>query len=332
MTDSLASNLGATEIHRRLAGRWPVTLEQLGVPPEHLRNRHGPCPGCDGTDRYRFDDRHLRGDFYCNGCGAGDAFKLLQLVHGWTFAEARNAVLGVLGVSGNATAEAIAQRTPTLVRRPEVAGLTARVRDLLRTCTTPDMVADAVAYLDRRRLWPLPDGCTWRAHVGIDYLRPTQGKAFELVGRFAALVAPVVDVNGDAVTAHVTYLADGRKAAVDAPRKIISKMTGRQGCAVRLLPLAGDVLGVAEGIETALAASILHGDAPVWAALNTSMLAKFVPPPAVRHVLIFADRDVAGLEAAWALRDELDGRCTVELRTPPAPANDWADVMEARRA
>ena len=93
----------------------------------------------------------------------------------------------------------------------------------------------------------------------------------------------------------------------------------------------GDVLGVGEGIETCLAASALHDGLTVWSALNTALLAKFVPAREVRHVVIFADRDVAGLEAAWRLRDELDGRCTVELRTPPAPAKDWADVLETQR-
>ena len=329
MIQSMASNLDAAEIHRRLPGRWPTVLEQLGIAPEHLTNKHGPCPACGGFDRFRFDDRHHRGDFFCSQCGSGDGFKLLQLVHGWTFAKARSAVVESMG---GESAPALRKRTPASNRRPDVAGLTARVRDLLRTCTSPDMVPDAVAYLQSRHLCPLPDGCTWRGHVGLDYLRQGHGKSIELVGRFAALVAKVVDIGGEPVTAHVTYLASGQKAPVEAPRKILSPMTGRQGCAVRLLPLAGDVLGIAEGIETALAASALHEGLPVWAALNATMLAKFVPPRAVRHIVIFADRDVAGLEAAWGLREELDGRCTVELRTPSAPANDWADVLAEKRS
>jgi len=44
---------------------------------------------------------------------------------------------------------------------------------------------------------------------------------------------------------------------------------------VQLMP-AGGVLGIAEGIETALSAAVLDG-VPVWAALNTSLLARFEP-------------------------------------------------------
>jgi putative DNA primase/helicase len=163
-------------------------------------------------------------------------------------------------------------------------------------------------------------------------LFPAHGKSVVHVGRFSALLATVRDIAGEAVTAHATWLKDGAKLAGHDPRKILSSMTGRRGCAVRLAPLASDVLGIAEGIETALAASILHGHMPVWAALNTSLLAKFEPPADVRRLLIFADRDVPGLEAAWHLRDRLGDRCAVELRAPPAPANDWADVLEARQS
>jgi hypothetical protein len=88
---------------------------------------------------------------------------------------------------------------------------TARVKQLLRTSASPDVVAGAIEYLRGRALWPLPAGCTWRAHVGIDYRRQLDGKAVEWVGRFAALVASVRDVDGELVTAHVTYLADGKR-------------------------------------------------------------------------------------------------------------------------
>jgi len=325
--------LSAGEIHSALASRWGDVLSDLGVDPAHLRNRHGPCPVCGGKDRFRYDDKHHRGDWFCNQCRAGDGFKLLQLVHGWSFAEARRAVMEVAGLRDPCGDDAARPRPaprPAPRVEPEIAQPTARVKQLLRTSTTPDAVPDVIAYLTTRKLWPLPAGCAWRAHVGVDYRRQLDGKAVEWVGRFAALVASVRDVGGEMVTAHVTYLADGEKAPVEAPRKLLSAMIGRTGCAARLLPLAGDTLGIAEGIETAIAASVLHDNVPVWSALNTSLLAKFIPPPDVRRVIVFADRDVAGMDAAWTLRDTLEGRCAVELRLPPATAKDWADVLKVR--
>jgi len=99
------------------------------------------------------------------------------------------------------------------------------------------------------------------------------------------------------------------------------------GCAVRLGEPEG-VLGIAEGVETAVAAFHVHR-VPTWAALSAAVLAKFEPPVGVEKLVIFADRDVAGLEAAWKLRDRLKIEC--ELEVPKPPAKDWADVLEVQR-
>ena len=40
----------------RAQGAWPAILTGLGLEARYLRNRHGPCPACGGTDRFRFDD------------------------------------------------------------------------------------------------------------------------------------------------------------------------------------------------------------------------------------------------------------------------------------
>lgn len=317
--------MDAADLHRALAGRWPQVLAALGVDPQFLTRRHGPCPVCGGRDRYRFDDHQQRGGWYCNSCGAGDGFRLLQLLHGWDFRTARTRVLEAADLAAAAGAAPPAAAPPRRPDPTEPARPTARARALRRTATTPDAVPDVVRYLQSRSLWPLPPRCTLRAHAAAEYWH--EG---EQLGRYPALLADVVDVNCELVTVHATYLHDGAKLQGAAPRKILSPMVGRIGCAVRLLPLAGDVLGVAEGIETALAASLLHDGLPCWSALNATLFAKFMPPREVRHVVLFADRDAAGLEAAWKLRDELDGRCTVELATPPAPAGDWADVLAAR--
>lgn len=103
----------------------------------------------------------------------------------------------------------------------------------------------------------------------------------------------------------------------------------RRTLAVRLMP-AADVLGIAEGIETALSAATLDG-IPVWAALNTSLLARFQPSQNVTRLLVYVDRDEAGLIAALKLFERLQGRLRVEIRIPQAPHNDWNNVLISRR-
>jgi putative DNA primase/helicase len=68
-----------------------------------------------------------------------------------------------------------------------------------------------------------------------------------------AMVAIVTDAGGKPVNIHRTYLTrDGRKAGVPQPRKMMPGSLPK-GSAIGLAPPAGR-LGIAEGIETALAA------------------------------------------------------------------------------
>jgi len=193
--------------------------------------------------------------------------------------------------------------------------------------TSPELVQDVVDYLAHRNVWPLPS-TDLRGVARADYWHEKQR-----VGVWAALLAPVRDYTGELVTAHITYLLGGRKLERGTPsRKIMSRMVGRYGCSVRLGKASAE-LGIAEGIESALAAARIHGRV-VWSALSAGMLAKWKPPEppeGVEHVTIYPDRDDAGLEAAETLTDLLqeDG-LSVSLRIPRGGAGDWADALDQR--
>lgn len=322
--------LTASEVHGALRGRWPATLAALGALPESaLRGKHQnkPCPACGGRDRFTFDDRNQRGDWLCRSCGSGDGFDLLRAVHGWNLREAIREVLRLEGIDPARMQAMPPSRSTAAPAESKPATPSARALDLLRTATETELVPDVRAYLEHRRVWPLPHGHSLRAHASAPYygevVEPESKPRY--IGRFAALLAPVQDVDGAMVTVHATYMQNGRKLEGHEPRKLLSALTGRTGCAVRLAPL-GPVLGVAEGIETALAAMQRHR-VPVWAALNAGLLAKFTPPPGVQRLAIFADRDVVGLQAAWTLRDRTAIPC--ELHLPRDGFKDWADVTSA---
>jgi putative DNA primase/helicase len=316
--------LRAADIHARITG-WPALLAQLGVPLNYLCKEHGPCPGCGGRDRYVFDNKFGRGNFLCRQClpKGGDGFELLRLVFG-----SRSRVIEAAGLNdgkkpaasrlSNATAPIYSTTQPAIAQPPE------RVLQLRRGRCAIEDCDEAVDYLaETRHLWPLPERCSLRAHSTVEYWH--EGKR---VGRYPAIVADVVDVVGELVTCHVTYLQRRDKLAQYEPRKILSPLTGRVGCAVRLM-LAAETLGIAEGIETALSAAVIDA-VPVWAALNTSLLSRFEPPPGVQALRIYADRDEPGLTAALRLFERLQGRIRVEIRIPPAPTKDWNDVLVAQ--
>jgi putative DNA primase/helicase len=322
----------AAEIHAQIGNRWPDILRQLGVHESNLSNKGSPCPGCGGKDRYFFSNKFGRGDFFCRRCSpvvggkqrGGDGFTLLQMVHGWDFKTARARVLEAAGLRESRDLMAPIATTPKR-SEPKIAQPPRRVLELLRSSCELEVLPAAMEYLSSRHLLPLPPAHGLHGHAGAEYF---DGNG-QRIGRFAALLAPVRDIGGDLVTMHVTYLEHGRKLGPLEPRKLLSPLTGRTGCAVRLMP-AGEALGIAEGVETALSAAAID-DVPVWAALNAPLLARFEPPPGVMALRVYADRDEAGLMAALRLLERLQGRIRVEIRTPQAPAKDWNDVLVARR-
>lgn len=71
----------AQDVRDAARGRWEDVLARFGVRVELLNRRHGPCPGCGGNDRFRFDDKNGEGTFICSQGGggnlAGDGIALL---------------------------------------------------------------------------------------------------------------------------------------------------------------------------------------------------------------------------------------------------------------
>lgn len=103
---------------------------------------------------------------------------------------------------------------------------------------------------------------------------------------------------------------------------------------MRLDPVAPELV-IGEGIETAASAGLLLG-LPAWAAINAGNLARgLLLPPEVRAVVIAADPDPVGRDAAAAAstRWQSEGR-RVRIATPDQPGRDFNDVLQdrARRA
>ncbi|WOS40695.1 toprim domain-containing protein [Xanthomonas rydalmerensis] len=293
------------------AGKWPSILPMLGVPANYLDKKHHRCPANgEGEDRFRFADRNGSGSFFCN-CSRGDkgGIALVMCCKGIGYAEACREIEKVAGA---------AVATPPSVPvdgRQRVAKYAAKAR--------PIEAGDAVAqYLAGRGLKLPPQGI---AKATLDYFeRGERGPK----GTYTAMVASMRGKDGKTQTLHVTYLEGGKKAPVSAPRKLVS--SGYEpGSAIRLFPVA-EHLGVAEGIETALAAAELF-DLPTWALVNEGNMRKFRPPPGVTRVSVFGDKDdnYAGQAAAYSLANDLerDGiACDVYLPTQPGKC-DWNDVL-----
>lgn len=298
-------------LKHRAQGRWQGILPTLGVSVKYLTGKHGPCPMCGGKDRFRFDNKDGFGTWICQHCSAGDGISLVMRLNGCDFKEAARRIEEVMGDIPAVQAKAGRSEREKREAMQALWSSSARVQ-------TNDPVWQ---YLNRRTgLTSFPLCLRTR-----DRLRYHD----DVPSFHWGMIAKVMGHDDVPATLHRTYLtADGHKAAVTDPRRLMNGDLPK-GCAVRLAPYT-DVLGIAEGIETAFSASKMFG-VPCWAALNAGMLSSWIPPTDVKKIIVFGDNDLSftGQEASYALARRLRSQeFDVRVEIPPDVDTDWNNVLE----
>ena len=184
-------------------GRWPEILAGLGIDAAALRNRHGPCPGCGGTDRFRFDDKD-DGRFYCGGGGepvSGDGFALLQHAHGWTAREALERVSEIVSplMRVDYLPRVASRPMPTPPPRPENPRTAVYARELWLRANKDDNAVGSHPYARQKRIG-------WAAGAG------RVSASGRIIGRDAdCLVIPIKTVADERVVSVQCINIHGRK-------------------------------------------------------------------------------------------------------------------------
>jgi putative DNA primase/helicase len=300
----------------RARGRWREILPALGIADTFLTGRNCPCPMCGGTDRFRFIDRgDGDGMWVCNQCQPKPrpAIDLVIAFIGKPFPEAMRIIDDILG------------DRPWIPQAP-----------------TPIRPANEQTSYSHLKVWrrgvrirpgDLADRYLRYRGVGMDLCPPclrfceldwVEDKDHRQV-RHPAMFAAVTNPAGKHVATHRTFLApDGRgKADMDPQRKVSGK--SGKGPAIRLTP-AAPLMGIAEGIETALSAGRLSR-IPVWSVLCAHGIETFEPPPECEFLIVFTDHDRHGVSqrAAKALCARL--QLPTGIKMPDQPGTDWNDVL-----
>lgn len=299
-------------------GKWRGILTALGVPPQFLKNTHGPCPLCGGTDRFRWDNKEGQGSYICGQCGAGGGMDLAMKYTGKSFRDLATEIDALLGNVNPDSAASIRTLTDDEKRKA--------LRSVWQI-TAPLAEGDmAHKYLTARGVGEkvYPAALRYGAAVkdGEGGVRP-------------CMVAVVSDAGGKPCTLHRTFLRPdgGDKAEMAAPRKLMPGGVP-DGAAIRLGDqIDGGCLGIAEGIETALAASAMF-EMPVWSAINATIMAKWQPPDGITEVAIFGDNDrkFGGQAAAYQLAHCLAKRgMSVTVHIPALSGSDWLDEYQQKK-
>jgi len=294
-------------------GRWHSLLGQFGVDAKYLVNKHGPCPMCGGKNRFRFDNKRGQGEWICSNCGAGDGFGLVSKVKNIPIREAFKLIEPLI----------VTAPVKGAIAKPVIDGRSAAEKLWKSTRSVKDG-SPVWSYLTARLNGFYPSNAIREGHV----VHPSDKSR-----QYFIMAAKVSDADGRGVSVHKTYLLTNGEVAGFNPNKLLMAGSIPPGSAIRLTEPA-ESMGIAEGIETAMSASILTG-IPTWSAISAPLLKQFQPPKICNFLTIFADNDVnfTGHSAAYDLARRLkmtNPEMKIEVCVPPR-IGDWNDVLREKR-
>lgn len=304
-----------SEVVAAACGNWPELLAAVGIDTPS-RGKHGPCPVCGGSDRFRLDDKGGRGTWICNQCGAGDGLDLVSKVTGKPPKEVAELLAPLVGLSAGgldpaererihqqqqARAEADAKQAEQLRQKAA-----RRAAAIMRSCEPGQ-----APYLVQKRLrWPC--GALNRQVIAVGALTFPAG----------SLVVPLIDEAGELVNVQLiddrggkSYLAGGRKAGA------FHRIEG------------GELVAVVEGYATGLSVHLASG-ATVYCAMDCGNLAVVAVIARRQHpearILLCGDNDAdtqgnPGKTKAEHAAAAIGGLVAL----PPEFSGDWNDYHQA---
>lgn len=262
-----------------------------------------------------------KGVFYDHELGTGgDMLSLIQHARGCGFREAVKWASRFLG-----SYYTISAKLPNVQRSPQQYG-EQRVRKahLIWQSCAPVEGTVAERYLQEQRGLRLPIPRSVRFHPQLSYAR-------NAMLHFPALVAVVQNSARQIIGVQATYLTnEGKKIEKEhCPARLSIGVV--KGGAVRL-SLLQEKLIVCEGLEDGLSLLQARPHACVWVCLGTSGLRSVALPDSVKEVVIAADSDAAGKQAAEALRSRLwEEERRVAIITPSPAFKDFNDELRRKK-
>lgn len=278
---------------------WEKLLIADGFDPDLFTKRHQDCPLCGSVKGFRAG--YIGGDkwrWVCKECTSSkyeSAYEFMCRYYGYQApSQLFKHIYEKTLANESGIKKALAAPRHKEENTAESIEKSLRTTSFLWSKSRSVQEGDAVwKYLNRRipGIQQIPDDIHYAT---AQYWEMDESGKSHHRGDYDAMVVRGFSPCGQLVQMHTTYLTpEGAKAGVSNVKKI------RPGCgfssfAFRIGVPKNGVLGLCEGIETAIAASLLHG-VPVWPCHSASVLENFQVPAdmvdAVKRIIIFADND-----------------------------------------
>ncbi len=335
---------------------WKPILIRCGVDADSLTGRGRPCPCCEGTDRFTYDNKNGNGDHVCRGCGAGNGFELLKKYHNIEFNEALNMAqeAGLPIVSKAIVNNQVITRSDNLRNKKEM-------QDVLDKCTKA-AGSPAEKYLNKRGL-KLPDPisdnvqCLYARDVP-QFNETTMTNEMHGCMVWCARSAINIGYNmSENIMIHKTFITPDGDKAMGSSSKIYSKKwipdNLRPSMYIPLTKSLSDSLIIGEGIENSLAVYEMmkenyNIDCTTIAAFNAGNLAKLCDPALVdrgqpsipnfminKNIIICLDHDLsfvgqlAGYTCARNLFKSNQVK-SVNVIMTSSHEHDWCDAWQQK--
>jgi putative DNA primase/helicase len=320
----------STELKRQMEGHWLHAFSALANCLQNAIDNLGqnvPCPINGGTDGFR-----LFKDAAITGGGVKHAWRvipegidMLMWVNNWSFTTAFDELEAWLD---NRT---VTKQPVTILKQKKVVDdthLRAWLNKIWLEALPLNHLASypARAYFGYRKILTASLNATdIRYHPCLTY----KDKHKNVLGKFGAVLCLVRNNAGEPVQIHRTFISKGglkvELGGDNKPKKMTPSVNkNAKGRQIRLFASQEGCIGIAEGLETALAI-VQARQFPVWSCTSNTNLQGFIPPKGVHTVINFIDKDCkqAGEISAKILRERLQPRGirVVDL-LPPTPVLD----------
>jgi putative DNA primase/helicase len=273
-----------SDVFSEATGRWKEIFQILGM-PENTWKENKPCVFCVSRDSASLlDGNNSSSVYFCRHCRSHSPLAVIEKVKGVSSKEAFVMVREALGQSPAKVepkkidpSKVNRLRKGAIANHPEIGN-----------------------YLRNRHIYTVPEQNVYYQPKAFGYADKDCTKTHA----GPAMISAIMDSQYKLMGYHKTFIEGGYKAKIDEPKQI-TVMRSIKGGFVPLFA-AKDVVGIAEGIETALKCRGLF-DIPVWSAINAGGMENIQLPSSIKEVYVFGDNDAnfVGQYAAVSLAKRL---------------------------